>query len=1771
MDSSSRSPLLLAAALVLAASCSSDFDKSRAPAPETSLGQDVYSVLCDCLGASVFTEDVTGESYQGVCHPGLDGTYADAVDESKLPPASGTAALARAASIAEMAALVRRRAQLIEALDKTFDKVDLPVPFGKNGETIDSHAALSQFLKTLTPLYEQNPVEPPPSEPLVPGVTRAVGRLFAGFAGPGQDGVTDAVDAQKAGAARAALERIAGRQGYRPISVVLGALRPALAYPGLRSLTQTLAPRLGPGGPLRDVFQTVLGMTQNELSTSQPTAPLPPYRLVDAATLQPSRPRTKLEIAKATMLAEDPAFAAAGATSHYLVMRDLRGVAVPAGNVPGTPGSVPAPFIDADGDGLADVDGFGRFVAAGGGIAHVDPPFVIPGLVRIAAPDAFGRAVSASGQPLYQYHDTSRTLSAALLRDVVPLLDPDPADHHETIADVLAGAFKLYGDRVERPADWAPGGTYMGFDASRSPIVDLLYATAQILADKQSDASLALLEKLVVEHEDLVARVLGAALRIRDVSNQHPEAKLDPKDTFWDEMAEFVVKLTDDPGLFKDVLRALEDPDFQTYFGNAMADYHTYRDRFSYNPNALNGPALNLTVGGGSTADPQVLTDPSKPDTGDNMSEMYTILQMVHDMNGVAACNKAGAKVQVKLAGLNVSWPLLGSYKECELFVFPDMGVLYVQSMLGRASMNLRDGTLNGILKLVGGISNLDQLFEQASGISGMTLSPTPQALNRLVFFGATGSRFDPMPDADPFVTGKNATTEAFVSSLLDPMSTVICPKRAVADPKGQLGVLKLADCSGSKGDLVRLRDKGVMFAWEHYNFYKGIAPLARAFDDHGADPLFLDAMDLLYRHWPTAAHGPECIKYGSWRKGAPDYNPKYCAESGLSRYEPILREAFKGDLLPALGALVKAVDSMSIVDTRNGGTTVQGLDLLHHLTVALFDPKYAASVGLKTRQIGDDVSTSHASTTWADGTTPKPQVTPFDLLAMSMRAIDQALDGDPRQASFHSARSQIVDQFLGIDGDGAGSKFRNATIPKAAPILIQVLREQLDANCPDRETTGACPWANDADSVQDDVEARRGHLRGTDVLDGDGLPRRARPGSGRARRAREAARLPCRSSERQRRAAIDPDVAVRHDAAARRRAEHAADLQRHRHDRRAGRLQGRRASRAGRRGPHAGDDAGAHPGDGQRRHAQREPLRPLPRPRPHPEKPRDADGPRQSREHDADRGDPRHHRGGQPPGRDGEPGRAADRGRLRRGVPHHARLHDEQDAWHGAAVRDREASQRHLNMRRALVIGTVLAVASSVTAVAHAGGLYFSDRGVRPLGRGGAFVAGADDAGSVAYNPAGLAFTGHQFLLDAAWLQYSSKFQRKQIITQTDPNTGQTFDYTQTDRAVEGTTPVLPIPTIAYADNFGAKQLNFALSVWAPYAAITSYPEKVGGSPAPQRYSLISLDGSALAVGGLYASYRPAPVVAFGAGVEILGGYFSTSVVMNACPPDRFVCAPEDPDFDALSRLKVGPIVAPSGILGMILVPDKHVRIGTSFHLPFWIRSAAQVDVRMPQNPIFSTAYQQGDKANVAFNLPWTWRLGIEARPLDLTRIEAGLAVEGWSMHDRITLDPDNVQLSGLQGFPDHYKVNSITLERGFQNSWSMRLGAEQGFKISSYVLDVRAGAAYEKSAIPAPYLSATTIDLDKVTLSVGGSLHIGKWRFDGVYARVIGMPVNVDPAEARIAEVNPVRANLPATPHTINAGHYEANANVYGVGLAYQFDSPAEPPTRPAPGAGD
>lgn len=490
----------------------------------------------------------------------------------------------------------------------------------------------------------------------------------------------------------------------------------------------------------------------------------------------------------------------------------------------------------------------------------------------------------------------------------------------------------------------------------------------------------------------------------------------------------------------------------------------------------------------------------------------------------------------------------------------------------------------------------------------------------------------------------------------------------------------------------------------------------------------------------------------------------------------------------------------------------------------------------------------------------------------------------------------------------------------------------------------------------------------------------------------------------------------------------------------------------------------------------------------------------------------------------------------------------------------DRPAS-RAPRPSRALAIARAFALFVAAIAHApraHAAGLYFADRGVRPLGRGGAFVAGADDLGAIFYNPAGLVDAGSQVLLDASWVRSSTSFTRQVRVTPVDPNTGQPgrSSFVQTFDRVDSTSPLVPLPTLAGSYRV-LDDLVVAAGVYAPYAALNDYPETLpDGRPAPQRYSVVSLDGSALAVAGVWAGWRPLRWLQIGAGPTALLGRLQSTVVFGACPSDRFLCAPEDPAFDARGRATGDPIVAPGAAFGAIAAPIDGVRIGASLQLPYRVDAPARVQAGLPSSALFDGASVAGERARMRFRLPTIARLGVEARPAPATRAEVAFVHEGWGAHDRIELEPEDLELRNVTLFPPVYRPAPVAIDRGFVNAWSLRAGAERRFALGWGDLDVRAGGLYEKSAVPAARVSVLSLDADKVTLAAGASAHLGgRWRVDGVLAVMLPVAVDVSPDEAALQKVTPVRANVSGREPPINGGRYEASAVVVGLGAVYRF----------------
>jgi hypothetical protein len=675
----------LRAALALAAvgtvaSCHT-IDTTRQAPRKATLGDDVYGVFCDRIGATVFSEDLSGASYAAVCHYDSEGKYGDKVDSAALPPPNdANATTARRRSVAKMDAMVRRRSELIRAVNAVFPDGEIVDPTVSTGAKIRLHDALFDFTQKLVPLYEANPYEKA-GAPLLPSSTRAIARLFGAL------GESDE--------ARKALTRMWGRQGYRPFNVALGAIRPVLTYPGLREMTKATLAVLGPDGVGAPELQQLLTVAKRELLTSKPVVAQLSRFSIDPATVQPNRPRAAIEVAASFLLTEHNAFVESAADPHrFLALRDHRGFVDTV---------FQPPFVDQNGDGFADVDGFGRFVGSTGKPLTIAPPFVLPAS-GITDVDAFGRPTSSLAR--FQYIDTSRTVAGAVGRHLIPLVDATEAgsgadawkSEHETLMYALAGASVLYGDREDAEYDYATetiqkkGAAcadcvpYRRFKGEASVIPELLHAAGQLFADRDSDAILASLLDLIENHEDVVARLMGAALEIRAIAAQHDELAAQGQEAtaatpyatpIWDEMGALVADITaKHPGLLTHLLEALatattvSQQGSSKHLGETIASFMEHRDELTYDPFNLNGPAVNLTVGAPATDDPTSPVDQTKAKIGKNRSCMQRSFQLIHDADGGAACNKEGAKVKASLGGLTITWPLIGSYTECELFQF---------------------------------------------------------------------------------------------------------------------------------------------------------------------------------------------------------------------------------------------------------------------------------------------------------------------------------------------------------------------------------------------------------------------------------------------------------------------------------------------------------------------------------------------------------------------------------------------------------------------------------------------------------------------------------------------------------------------------------------------------------------------------------------------------------------------------------------------------------------------------------------------------------------------------------------------------------------------------------------------------------------------------------------------------------------------------------------------------------------------------------------------
>ncbi len=1109
-----RGALVFAVGVSVAAGCV-DFDTSRVPQQRGTFGRELYTVLCDRVGAQSLREDITGASFHAVCHPDANGEFADHVDPTQLPTLTDTTtpdgqpvSLAvqeqrRAINVSRIEALAHDRPRLVAAFDATVPATKISERALEPGECADPDAAdvdnsgnlalqseLSAFLGRLVDLYNDD---------TIPFATRALG---------------DALNEVKADPdLQAALARMDARAGYRPLPLALGVARPALAYPRLVELSRALlGDLLQAGSPGADAFVQSQRVLYEEFRTPNGAPPLPLLGTKPDPTLGGklvlSRPRSLLESVGAVALTEDSAFMVAAPS--YIVRRDPRGYA----RVALVNGAVPAPFVDADGDHLADVDSLGRFITNNAS-SPASPFFSIDG---VDGPrDTAGRAVQASNAAalLYDYVDVHSTFLAKLALDLRPFFAPDPMQKGETAMnmvaaipvlgggrDVAATSTKQYPADPREALDWQLGHsappppglgttpvtvTYRAFHPESSPLSELVYAVGQILGTPEIDDLLAVAQQLIEKHPEQMASFVGLALEVKALANKHPEAKLPATATFWDDLFVQLAEVSHESGLVEDILRGVAQP-ATLGLEQPLATYFTYKDDIRYDANDVNGPSVNVTVPGQTSLAFVTPVDRTQPDTGTNKSEMQKFLSLLHDTNNLAICTKDGATVPISMSflGANISFiyptdpfytPLIcglvggkvppkTGLGRCDIFGYQNVITLLLDVLLGKAQLTVRDDCLGKLLAspLPGLVGGADAFLQQISGVQGFSLHPNLRGFARLLYFQTP---FAGLP-SDPNATTTNKTTATFLSDTITPIESMACPLAPFKAPDGT--VFPLRNCT-DVNDLLRGRDPDALFPVDELGFVAALQPLATAFDKHKAGALFANLFDVLHLHWGSPQQTKkECDPT------LPRTDGRWCSQDGLVTYEPLLTDIIDDTPFERIQGLLGALGSIQVPHCTSydpsshvctAATPIDGIHAIAQAVELLFDPKRMPGL---TDRSGNTLALRN------DGTRTDP-IAPIDLVVDAFDGIDAAFTAyaaahpgdEPRHDLWLSARSHFVDTFLAVNGAGAQATFANQAVVKILPTILELVREQTFAHCPG--LTQPCTWAkHDLPSAFDDT-----------------------------------------------------------------------------------------------------------------------------------------------------------------------------------------------------------------------------------------------------------------------------------------------------------------------------------------------------------------------------------------------------------------------------------------------------------------------------------------------------------------------------------------------------------------------------------------------------------------------------------------------------------------------------------------------------------------------------
>ena len=491
-----------------------------------------------------------------------------------------------------------------------------------------------------------------------------------------------------------------------------------------------------------------------------------------------------------------------------------------------------------------------------------------------------------------------------------------------------------------------------------------------------------------------------------------------------------------------------------------------------------------------------------------------------------------------------------------------------------------------------------------------------------------------------------------------------------------------------------------------------------------------------------------------------------------------------------------------------------------------------------------------------------------------------------------------------------------------------------------------------------------------------------------------------------------------------------------------------------------------------------------------------------------------------------------------------------------------------------AALLGATLAATVPARPARADGGYYTGALGARAAGRGGAFVARADDVTAVDVNPAGLAEIGGTVIElgnQAGYNGYS--YTRAPTLDYGNVQNG--VAPLVTFAKVHNGAPWQPaLPFLGVASNLGLKDWGFALAAFTPPGISKEQFPQGGG----QRYMMVSREAVIVDFAGS-AAWKFHDVFGVGATLEwITVPRLDYSLVINGNTSPG-AANPVSSPFDILAQTAGADWRTFNAILGAWCRPVPSVEFGLAGQvLPANIvthstLSATVVDQQGPLGGSPVVLKRDGVPASdvsVTLPLPLLVRAGGRYRHLvagrrELFDLELDVEYQTWSRAKSFTVGTNGLEATaaGNQTIP----LGTITVPKQWNDVLSIKLGGD--FNVVPGRWTLRAGVYYETAAAPAAYANVDFPAGPQLGGALGASLLLRRWELALTYQLRYQPSVTIAEANARVYQQTP--ASPCAAPYTdpntcnanylgqpapaANAGTYAATSHLVSLAFIYRF----------------